>query len=73
MSIPREICLPDPLVQFPWPRTLNPHYAEVKPGSDTWLRDFNAFDENSQRSFDLCNFGELPAYSYFAEQLLKLV
>ncbi|KAH9976471.1 terpenoid synthase [Russula compacta] len=56
--------LPDPLVLWPWPRTLNPHYAEVKPGSDIWLRDFNAFDEKSQRSFDLCNFALLCGLGY---------
>ena len=59
MSTPHEVYLPDPLVQWPWRRTLNPNYAEVKPESDTWVRGFEAIDPKSQRTFDLCNFGEL--------------
>jgi hypothetical protein len=50
--------LPDPLVHWPWPRTLNPHYAEVKLESDAWLRSFEVLDAKSQRSFDRCNFGK---------------
>jgi len=59
MSIPREVYLPDPLAQWPWPRTLNPHFAEVKPQSDAWVRGFEAIDSKSQKAFDSCNFGEL--------------
>jgi len=58
MSPPREVYLPDPLVQWPWQRTLNPYYADVKPESDTWVRGFEAIDAKSQRAFDLCNFCE---------------
>jgi hypothetical protein len=53
--------LPDPLVHWPWPRTLNPHFAEVKLESDAWLRSFEALDAKSQSSFDRCNFGK---YTY---------
>ena len=53
--------LPDPLAHWPWPRTLNPHYAEVKLECDAWLRGFEALDAKSQRSFDRCNFGK---YTY---------
>jgi hypothetical protein len=70
MSIPREIYLPDPLAQWPWPRTLNPHLADVKPQSDAWVRAFEAIDSKSQKAFDSCNFGELLAYLILAEQLI---
>ena len=53
--------LPDPLSNWPWLRTLNPHYAEVKPESEAWLRGFEALDAKSQRSFERCNFGK---YTY---------
>jgi len=59
MSTPREVYLPDPLVQWPWQRSLNPYYDEIKSESDTWVREFEAIDPNSQRAFDLCNFCEL--------------
>jgi len=59
MSTPREVYLPDPLVQWPWQKTLNPYYAEVKLESDSWVHGFEAIDSRSQRAFDLCNFCEL--------------
>jgi hypothetical protein len=61
MSSPHEVYLPDPLAQWPWHRTLNPRHAAVKLESDTWLRDFGAFDAKSQKAFDACDFGGLPA------------
>jgi Delta6-protoilludene synthase len=69
MSISREVYLPDPLAQWPWPRTLNPHLADVKPDSDAWARGFEVFDSKSQRAFDLCNFGKPWAYLIFDEEL----
>src|SRR6266571_6723691 len=56
MSNLPQFSLPDPLAQWPWPRKLNQHYAEVKPESDNWIHSFEALDPESQRSFDLCNF-----------------
>ncbi|KAI0306219.1 terpenoid synthase [Multifurca ochricompacta] len=56
MSNLPQFYLPDSLAQWPWPRILNKHYAEVKPESDCWLGGFEALDVKSQRSFDLCNF-----------------
>jgi hypothetical protein len=53
-----QFYLPDPLAQWPWLRQLNPHYTEVKPESEAWLRSFETLDAKSQRSFDRCNFGE---------------
>ncbi|KAI0267825.1 terpenoid synthase [Gloeopeniophorella convolvens] len=56
--------LPDPLAQWPWQRKLNPHYEEVKPESDAWLRSFQSLDPKSQRSFDRCNFALLGGLAY---------
>lgn len=64
MSSPTQICLPNPLAQWPWPRKLSEHFGEVKPESDAWLRSFEALDTKSQRSFDLCNFPLLGSLIY---------
>ena len=56
MSTPPQFCLPDPVSLWPWPRTLNQHYQEAKLESDNWLRDFEALDAKSQRSFNFCDF-----------------
>jgi len=70
MSSPTQICLPNPLAQWPWPRKLSEHFGEVKPESDAWLRSFEALDTKSQRSFDLCNFREfLAVHLRFSERL----
>ena len=58
MPAQTQFRLPDPLSNWPWLRTLNPHYAEVKPESEAWLRSFEALDAKSQRSFERCNFGK---------------
>ncbi|KAI0267826.1 terpenoid synthase [Gloeopeniophorella convolvens] len=64
MSALPQFHLPNPLAKWPWVRTLNPHYAEVKPESDAWTHGFGALDAKSQRSFDLCNFALLSALVY---------
>jgi len=64
MPIPREVYLPDPLARWPWTRTLNIHYAEVKQESDAWLRSFEAFGAKAQRAFDLCDFALLCSLGY---------
>ncbi|KAF8486350.1 terpenoid synthase [Russula ochroleuca] len=56
--------LPDPLAHWPWSRTLNPHYTEVKPESEAWLHGFEALNTKSQRSFDRCNFALLGGLAY---------
>ena len=56
--------LPDPLAHWPWSRKLNPHYGEVKPESDAWLRSFETLDAKSQRSFDRCNFCKYPYFVF---------
>ena len=69
MSTPHELYLPDPLEQWHWQRTMNPYYAEIKPESDTWVREFEAIDSKSQSAFDLCNFGEPWTYLLSSRQL----
>ncbi|KAH9992251.1 terpenoid synthase [Russula compacta] len=59
MPVLAQFHLPDPLAQWPWLRTLNPHYTEVKPESEAWLRSFETLDAKSQRSFDRSLLGGL--------------
>ena len=66
MSNLPHFSLPDPLAQWPWPRKLNQHYAEIKPESDHWIRSFKALDAESQRSFDLCNFCKYLFLAFFS-------
>ncbi|KAK0214397.1 terpenoid synthase [Armillaria fumosa] len=51
--------IPDTLAYWPWPRTINPHYEEVKAASEAWFRSFKAFGPESQSAFDRCNFKHL--------------
>ncbi|PCH42443.1 hypothetical protein WOLCODRAFT_51150, partial [Wolfiporia cocos MD-104 SS10] len=51
--------IPDVVANWPWPRTINPHYEEVKAEADAWLKSFQPFTSASQRAFDNCNFEEL--------------
>jgi len=64
MSSLPQIYLPDPLAQWPWPRKLNDHYAEVKAECDEWLKSFQALDAKTQKSFDSCNFPLLGSLEY---------
>jgi hypothetical protein len=66
MSSLPQFRLPDLLAQWPWPRKLNQHYQETKSESDKWLRDFEALDAKSQRSFDLCDFGKYSLFRYLS-------
>jgi hypothetical protein len=63
-ELPQFYYLPDLVTQWPWPRVLNQHHAEVKPEADEWLRSFEALDAKSQRSFDRCNFALLGSLLY---------
>ncbi|THU84488.1 terpenoid synthase [Dendrothele bispora CBS 962.96] len=56
--------IPDTLANWPWPRHLNPAYKEQKALSSAWLRSFNAFDEKSQKAFDLCDFNLLASLAF---------
>ncbi|KAI9442038.1 terpenoid synthase [Lactarius psammicola] len=59
-----QFYLPDPLAQWPWKRELNPHYEQVKPASEAWVRSFRFLNAKSQKSFNRCNFALLGGLAY---------
>ncbi|KAG1839501.1 isoprenoid synthase domain-containing protein [Suillus tomentosus] len=56
---PKKIYLPDTMVNWPWPRTINPHHEDVKAEVDASFRDFKALSSESQETFDKCDFEHL--------------
>lgn len=52
----KKIYLPDTLAEWPWPRAINPHYAEAKEESQAWAASFNAFSPKAQHAFNRCDF-----------------
>ncbi|KAG1830850.1 isoprenoid synthase domain-containing protein [Suillus variegatus] len=56
---PKTIYLPDTMVNWPWPRTINPHYEDVKAEVDASFRDFKALSPELQEGFDKCDFEHL--------------
>ncbi|KAG2136534.1 terpenoid synthase [Suillus bovinus] len=61
---PKMIYLPDTMINWPWPRTINPHYEDVKAEVDASFRDFKALSHESQEAFDKCDFARLTALAY---------
>lgn len=57
-QLPRVLYLPDTMVNWPWPRAINPHYEEVKAASNAWFEGFKPFTPESQMAFNKCDFGE---------------
>ncbi|KAG2136537.1 terpenoid synthase [Suillus bovinus] len=55
----KMIYLPDIMINWPWPRTINPHYEDVKAEVDASFRDFKALSHESQEAFDKCDFEHL--------------
>ncbi|KAG2341934.1 terpenoid synthase [Suillus weaverae] len=53
---PRMLYLPDTMTNWPWPRTINPHFEDVKAEVDASFRDFKALSPESQEAFDKCDF-----------------
>ncbi|KAG1902830.1 terpenoid synthase [Suillus fuscotomentosus] len=51
--------LPDTMVNWPWPRAINPHFEDVKTEVDAAFRDFRALDPKSQEAFDKCDLDHL--------------
>ena len=45
----KMLYIPDTMVDWPWPREINPHYEEVSAKSTAWIYTFC----NSIKSFDL--------------------
>jgi len=56
--------LPDTLANWPWPRTLNPHYEVVKAETDAWFRSFNALSPKALLAFEKCDFSRAAALAY---------
>lgn len=52
------IRIPDTLVNWPWPRTVNPHYERCKAESTAWLEGFKAFSPRAQKAFNRCDFSK---------------
>ena len=50
--------IPDVLRNWPWQRSLNPHYLECKAESASWLEGFNALSPKAQAAFNRCDFSK---------------
>lgn len=61
----QRLKIPDPLVGWPWLRTINPHYCEVKADATAWLESFKPFNSKAQAIFNKGDFSE-----YYSCQLL---
>ena len=49
---------------WPFPREINPYYAEVKKESDAWLRTFNFFNPKDTEAYLRCDFALASALIY---------
>ncbi|KAJ7474192.1 terpenoid synthase [Mycena latifolia] len=58
------LIIPDTLRSWPWPRVINPYYAECKKESSAWCEGFHAFDSKAQKAFNLCDFNLLASLAY---------
>lgn len=63
-ALPKMIYLPDTMVNWPWPRAINPHFEDVKAEVGASFRDFKALSPESQEAFDKCDFARLVALAY---------
>lgn len=61
---PKMIYLPDTMINWPWPRAINPHFEDVKAEVGASFRDFRALSPESQEAFDKCDFARLVALAY---------
>lgn len=52
------IVIPDTLANWPWPRSLNPHYETVSAASLDWLWSFQIFPPKAQLAFKKCDYGK---------------
>ncbi|KAG2118311.1 isoprenoid synthase domain-containing protein [Suillus clintonianus] len=60
----KMIYLPDIMINWPWPRAINPHFEDVKIEADASFRDFKALSPESQEAFEKCDFARLVALAY---------
>jgi hypothetical protein len=59
----RSFYLPDAMNDWPWPRTLNPHFEAVKVEVDAWFRDFKGLGNEVHEAFDKSGVGSNYATS----------
>ncbi|KAG1857995.1 isoprenoid synthase domain-containing protein [Suillus tomentosus] len=52
---PKMIYLPDTMANWPWPRTINPHFEDVKAEVDASIRGFKALSPESRAAFTKCD------------------
>ena len=53
--------LPHTLRNWPWQKSINPHYLSCQTESDAWLETLNPFTPKAQLAFNRCNFALLSA------------
>lgn len=58
MGATAYVTLPDILASWPWPRTQNPLYEEVKTECEAWIASFKCFSPKAQKAYDACGFSE---------------
>ncbi|KAG1848510.1 terpenoid synthase [Suillus subalutaceus] len=61
---PKMIYLPDTMIDWPWPRTINPHFEDVKAEVDASFRNFKTLSLELQEGFDKCDSARLAALAY---------
>ncbi|KAG1873563.1 terpenoid synthase [Suillus subalutaceus] len=61
---PKTIYLPDTMTDWPWPRTINPHFEAVKIEADAWFHSFKAVDPETLEAFDKCDAAYLVALAH---------
>lgn len=61
---PKMIYLPDTMTNWPWPRTINPHFEAVKIEADAWFHSFKALDAEILEAFDKCGAAYLVALAH---------
>lgn len=56
-ACPKVVYLPDTLINWPWLRTINPHFEDVKAEVDASIRGFKALSPESRAAFSKCDPG----------------
>lgn len=61
---PKTIYLPDTMTNWPWPRTVNPHYEAVKIEAGAWFRSFETLDPELLKAFNKYDLAYAVALAY---------
>ncbi|TFK37713.1 hypothetical protein BDQ12DRAFT_137831 [Crucibulum laeve] len=56
--------IPNALSEWPWSRTLSPHYGKAKAESTAWVESFKPFRPKEQAAFNACDFNLLGCLTY---------